>query len=118
MFWRSHTFAVVVSLWVKNLVLNNKTKFLTMGRVHLHDNAAKNEQKLQKRLLDLANQNILARDIYDRALPTGPQIGSHFRMQFRCSIFSAGYDHLLLSSFATVKCYILVSSKSSLGLHT
>ena len=41
--------------------------------VHLHDNTAKNEQKLQKRLLDLANQNILARDVYDRVRPTGSQ---------------------------------------------
>ena len=44
-----------------------------MGGVHLHDSTAKNEQKLQKRLLDLANQNILARDAYDRVRPTGSQ---------------------------------------------
>ena len=54
-------------------ILEDKTKFLNMGGVHLHDNTAKNEQKLQKRLLDLANQNILARDICDRVRPTGSQ---------------------------------------------
>ena len=54
-------------------ILEDKTKFLNMGGVHLHDNTAKNEQKLQKRLLDLANQNILARDVYDRVRPTGSQ---------------------------------------------
>ena len=31
-------------------ILEDKTKFLNMGGVHLHDNTAKNEQKLQKRL--------------------------------------------------------------------
>ena len=54
-------------------ILEDKTKFLNMGGVHLHDNTAKNEQKLQKRLLDLVNQNILARDVYDRVRPTGSQ---------------------------------------------
>ena len=33
-------------------ILHDKTKFLNMGSVNLHDNTAKNEQKLQKRLLD------------------------------------------------------------------
>ena len=28
-------------------ILEEKTKFLNMGGVHLHDNTAKNEQKLQ-----------------------------------------------------------------------
>ena len=37
-------------------ILEDKTKFLNMGGVYLHDNTAKNEQKLQKHLLDLANQ--------------------------------------------------------------
>ena len=41
-------------------ILDDKTKFLNMGGVHLHDNTAKHKQKLQKRLLDLANQNVLA----------------------------------------------------------
>ena len=50
-------------------ILDDKTKFLDMGGGQLHDNTAKNEQKLQKRLLDLANQNIVARD-YDRVRPT------------------------------------------------
>ena len=54
-------------------ILEDKTKFLNMGSVNLHDNTAKNEQKLQKRLLDLVNQNILARDVYDRIRPTGSQ---------------------------------------------
>ena len=54
-------------------ILEDKTKFLNMGVVHLHDNTAKNEQNLQKRLLDLANQNILTRDVYDRVRPTGSQ---------------------------------------------
>ena len=44
-----------------------------MGGVDLHDNIAKNEQKLQKRLLDLVHQNILARDVYDRVQPRGSQ---------------------------------------------
>ena len=48
-------------------ILEDKTKFFNMGGVHLHDNTAKNEQKLQKHLLDLTNQNFLARDVYDRA---------------------------------------------------
>ena len=34
-------------------ILEDKTKFLNMGSINLHDNTAKNEQKLQKRLLDL-----------------------------------------------------------------
>ena len=54
-------------------ILHDKTKFLNMGGVDLHDNTAKNEQKLQKRLLDLVHQNILARDAYDRVRPTGSQ---------------------------------------------
>ena len=54
-------------------ILHDKTKFLNMGGVDLHDNTAKNEQKLQKRLLDLVHQNILARDVYDRVRPTGSQ---------------------------------------------
>ena len=52
-------------------VLDDITKFLKMGGVHLHDNTDKNEQKLQKRLLDLVRQNILAHDAYDRVRPTG-----------------------------------------------
>ena len=54
-------------------ILEDEAKFLNMGGVHLHDITAKNEQKLQKRLLDLANQNILARDVYDSVRPTGSQ---------------------------------------------
>ena len=51
----------------------DKNKFLNMGSVDLHNNMAKNEQRLQKCLLDLANQNILARDVYNRVRPTGSQ---------------------------------------------
>ena len=51
----------------------DKTKFLNMGGVDLHENTAKNEQKVQKRLLDLATQSILACDAYDRARSTGSQ---------------------------------------------
>ena len=54
-------------------ILDDKTKFLTMCGVDLHDNTAKNKQRLQKRLLDLVHQNILARDVYDRVQPTGSQ---------------------------------------------
>ena len=54
-------------------ILEDKTNFLNMGGVHLHDNTAKTEQKLQKPLLDLANQTILARDVYDRVRRTGSQ---------------------------------------------
>jgi len=43
-------------------VLDDKANFFNMGGVDLHDNTAKNEQKLQKRLLDLVEQNILAND--------------------------------------------------------
>ena len=43
-------------------ILDDKAKFLSMGSVNLHGNMAKNEQKLQKQLLDLVNQNILAHD--------------------------------------------------------
>ena len=53
-------------------ILEDKTKFLHMGSVNLHSNTAKNEQTLQKRLLDLVNQNILAH-VYDRIRPTGSQ---------------------------------------------
>ena len=35
-----------------------------MGVVDLHDNKAKNKQKLQKRLLDLVHQDILAHGVY------------------------------------------------------
>ena len=52
-------------------IVDDKTKFWNMSGVDLHDNTAKKEQKLQKRLLDLANQKILARDVYDRVRPTG-----------------------------------------------
>ena len=44
-------------------ILGDKTKFLNMGGVDLHDNTAKNEQNLQKRLFDLVHKNILAHDI-------------------------------------------------------
>ena len=44
-------------------ILDDKTKFLNMGGVDLHDNTAKIEQKLQKRLIDLVHQNIRARDV-------------------------------------------------------
>ena len=54
-------------------ILDDKTKFSNRGGLHMDDNVAKNEQKLQKRLLDLAYQNILARDVYDRARRTGSQ---------------------------------------------
>ena len=52
-------------------ILDDKTKFFNTGSVDQHDNTAKTEQKLQKRLLDLVNQKILTRDIYDRIRPTG-----------------------------------------------
>ena len=42
-----------------------------MGGVDLHDNTTKNDQKLQKLLLDLVHQNILARDVYDKVRPAG-----------------------------------------------
>ena len=54
-------------------ILDDKTKFFNMGSVDQHDNTAKTEQKLQKRLLDFVNQKILTRDIYDRIRPTGSQ---------------------------------------------
>ena len=54
-------------------ILDDKTKFLNMGGVYLHNNTTINEHKLQIRLLDLANQNIIARNVYDRARPTGSQ---------------------------------------------
>ena len=54
-------------------IIDDKTKFLNMGSVDQHDNTAKTEQKLQKRLLDVVNQKILTRDIYDRIRPTGSQ---------------------------------------------
>ena len=54
-------------------VLDDKTKYLNMGSVDQHVNTAKTEQKLQKGLLDLVNQKILTRDIYDRIRPTGSQ---------------------------------------------
>ena len=54
-------------------ILDDKTKLLNMGSVDQHDNTAKTEQKLQKRLLNLVNQKILTRDIYDRIRPTGSQ---------------------------------------------
>ena len=44
-----------------------------MGDVNLNDSTAKNEQKLHKRLLDLVNQNMLARDAYERVRTTGSQ---------------------------------------------
>ena len=40
-------------------ILDDKTKFLNMGGVDLHDNTAKNEQKLQKRLL-VSQNNVTA----------------------------------------------------------
>ena len=54
-------------------ILDDKTKFLNMGGVHLYDNTAKNEQKLQKLLLDLVHQNILTRDVYVSVRTTGSQ---------------------------------------------
>ena len=52
-------------------IIDDITKRLSMDSVDLHDNTAKNEQKLQKCLFDLVNQNILTRDVYDRVRPTG-----------------------------------------------
>ena len=54
-------------------ILDDETKCLNTGGIDLHDNTAKNEQKLQKRLLYLVYQNILARDVYDKVRPTGSQ---------------------------------------------
>ena len=54
-------------------ILNGKTKFVNMGSVNLHENTAKNEQKLQKRFLHLVNQDILALGVYDRIRPTSSQ---------------------------------------------
>ena len=42
-------------------ILDDKTKFTKISTVNQHDNTAKNEQKLQKRLLELVNQKVLAR---------------------------------------------------------
>ena len=58
------------------VVILNKSDYIkkmNMSGIELHDNAAKNEQKLQKRLLDLVHQNILALHVYDRVRPTGSQ---------------------------------------------
>ena len=41
-------------------IFDDKAKFLNMGSVDQHDNTAKTEQKLQKRLLDFVNQKIRA----------------------------------------------------------
>ena len=41
-----------------NGILDDKTKFLNMYSVELHDNTAKNGQKLLKHLLYLAKQKI------------------------------------------------------------
>ena len=54
-------------------ILDDQTMFLNMAGIYLHENTAKNKQKLQQRLLDLANQKILARDVYDRDRSTGSQ---------------------------------------------
>ena len=51
-------------------ILEDKTK-IKIGDVNQHDNTAKNEQKLQKRLLELVNKKVLARGVYDRIRPTG-----------------------------------------------
>ena len=50
-----------------------KTKFIKIGDVKQRDNTARNEMKPQKRLLELVNQKVLARGIYDRIRPTGTQ---------------------------------------------
>ena len=52
-------------------ILDDKTKFIKKDEVNLHDSTVKNEQKLQKRFLDLVHQNVLARAVYDRIRLTG-----------------------------------------------
>ena len=61
-------------------ILDDTTKFMNMGSVDLHDNTAKSEQKVQNRLLDLASQNILAPDVYDRVKPTGSKRPSMYSL--------------------------------------
>ena len=55
-------------------ILDDKTKFTKIGDVNQHDNTAKNEQKLQKRLLELVHKKVLARGVYDRIRP-GADLG-------------------------------------------
>jgi len=71
-------FGVVIvnkSGYIKKMgyILDDKTKCLNKGGVDVHSNTTKSEQKVQKLLLDLVQQTILARDVYDRVRPTGSQ---------------------------------------------
>ena len=55
------------------VILHDKAKFVRLGDVETQDKTAKLERKLQKRLLELVNPQVLATEIYDRIRPTGSQ---------------------------------------------
>ena len=56
-----------------NKILDDQSKFKRLGPVSSNDNTARNESRLQKRLLDLVQADLMRKWIYDAIRPTGSQ---------------------------------------------
>ena len=56
-----------------NKILDDQSKFRTLGPVSSNDNTASIESRLQKRLLDLVKADLMPKWIYDAIRPTGSQ---------------------------------------------
>lgn len=54
-------------------ILNVSTKFITLGPVTDHDDTAKIEKRIQRRLLELKKNNTLTSSVYERIRPHGAQ---------------------------------------------
>ena len=56
-----------------NSILEDETKFLTLGPSSDKDNTSKNESRIQRRLLQLHKDDLLPANLYDLIRPTGSQ---------------------------------------------
>ena len=56
-----------------NSILEDETKFLTLGPSSKMDNASKIESRIQRRLLQLHKEDLLPANLYDLIRPTGSQ---------------------------------------------
>ena len=56
-----------------NSILEDETKFLTLGPLSEKDNTSKIESRIQRRLLQLHKDDLLSANLYDLIRPTGSQ---------------------------------------------
>ena len=56
-----------------NSILEDKTKFLTLGPSSEKDNTSNIESRIQRRLLQLPKNDLLPANLYDLIRPTGSQ---------------------------------------------